>query len=323
MFDIITIGGAARDIFFEIKKIKPVKTTGKFSEEYLKVPYGEKMISDATYYDYGGGAVNSAVAISRLGLKSAVLCNIGKEGSGDLIVKYLECEKVSTSFVRRDPTLHTGLSILIVGRDGEHTGFLERGASDNLLVERWRPLKKTRWFYVGSLTGKSAYLLPELFNFAEREGIKIAFNPGSQQLSGGYLELEDYIKRSDIFLLNLEEATNLIYSKTRKKPKNEINLLNEIEKMGAGVSVVTEDGEGCHAVSNGKKYHQRAFSTKVVDTTGAGDSFGATLTFGVMKGFDIGYSLKIAAINAASVVAEMGANKGLMTYNKIRNSKWL
>jgi sugar/nucleoside kinase (ribokinase family) len=163
MFDIITIGGAARDIFFEIKKIKPVKKEGKFDGEYFMVPYGEKMISDSTHYDYGGGAVNSAVCASRLGLKPAVLCNLGKEGSGDLLVGYLKSERVSISLLRRDPTLHTGLSIFIIGKDGEHTGFLERGASDNLLIKAWRPLKKTRWFYIGSLTGKSAYLLPELF----------------------------------------------------------------------------------------------------------------------------------------------------------------
>jgi sugar/nucleoside kinase (ribokinase family) len=323
MFDLITIGGAARDIFLEIKKIKPTKKDGKFEDEYLSVPYGEKMISDSTHYDYGGGAVNAAVATKRLGLKSAVLCNLGKEGSGDLLVKYLQDEGVSTSLVRRDLTLHTGLSIFIVGKDGEHTGFLERGASDNLMVRSWRPLKKTRWFYVGSLTGKSAYLLPELFKFAEKNGIKIAFNPGSQQLCGGYLELEEYVKKSDILLLNLEEATNLVISKTRRMPKNEIELLRELDKMGAKISVVTEDGEGCHAVMGGKRYHQRAFSAKVVDTTGAGDSFGATFTFGIIKGFDVGYSLKIAAINAASVVGEMGANKGLMTYNMIRKSKWL
>jgi sugar/nucleoside kinase (ribokinase family) len=250
MFDIITIGGAARDIFFEIKKIKPTKKENKFDDEYLNVPYGEKMISDSTHYDYGGGAVNSAVAISRLGLKSAVLCNIGKEGSGNLLVDFLKNERVSTTLIRRDPVLHTGLSILIIGRDGEHTGFLERGASDNLMVHAWRPLKKTRWFYIGSLTGKSAYLLPELFKFAEKEGIKIAFNPGSQQLCGGYLELGEYIEKADILLLNLEEATDLVISKTRRKPKNEIDLLKELDKMGANISVVTEDGEGCHAISS-------------------------------------------------------------------------
>lgn len=323
MFDVITIGGATRDIFFEFSDIKPQKDKEKLGFEYLKIPYGEKLVTDITYYCYGGGSVNCATSFSRLGVKAASLCSLGMEGSGSLIINFMKKEGISTSLVRRDPHLHTGLSIMIVGRDGEHTSFLERGANDNLIIERWRPLSSARWFYISSLTGHAENLLPEIFDFAIRHNIKIAFNPGSKQLEQGYHGLREYLEKTDILLLNLEEATNLVYSKTRKQPKSEVKLLSEIEKMGAKISVVTEDGEGCHAVSAGKHYHQRAFSIKVLDTTGAGDSFGSTFTYGVMKNFDISYSLKIAAINAASVVGEMGATKGLLSYNSIRSSKWL
>jgi sugar/nucleoside kinase (ribokinase family) len=323
MFEVITIGGATRDIFFKYKDLRPKKEKGSLGGEILSIPYGSKLVTDDSEYCYGGGAVNCAVAFRRLGVKSAALCSMGKEGSGDLLLEFLRKENVSTSFIRRDPRLHTGLSIMIVGKDGEHTSFLDRGANDNLQIEKWGPLKKTKWLYISSLTGHAVNLLPEIFNFAERNGIKVAFNPGSKQLSDGYHYLKDYLGRVDILLLNLEEAMDLVYSKTKNKPASEVGILKELEKMGPKIAVVTEDGEGCHAIMAGKHFHQRAYSAKVVDTTGAGDSFGATFTFGIMNNFDISYSLKIAAINAASVVAEMGATKGLLNYNRIRSSKWL
>lgn len=323
MFDVITIGGATRDIFLTLeclnKKIDPKSPTGS----YLEVPYGAKLVSDSTIYDYGGGSVNTSVCFSRLGLRTASVCSIGKEGTGSLVLDFLKKEGVNTSLVRRDATLHTGLSILILGKDGEHTGFLERGANNHLVINRISPFKKTRWFYISSLTGDSDHYLGDLFDLASRKDIKIAFNPGAKQLGVGYQGLKHLIQKTEILNLNFEEAEELIFSKTKKKTRDEKELLNEIGKLGARISIVTEDGKGSHAVSEGKYYHERAYSVDVVDTTGAGDSFGATFTFGIIKGYGIKPSLSMAAINAASVVSEFGATRGLLSYNMLKGSKWL
>lgn len=323
MFDVITIGGATRDIFLTVEcldmRLDPKSQTGS----YLEVPYGAKIVSDNTLYSYGGGSINSAVCFSRLGLRAASVCSIGKEGTGSIVKDYLKKEGVNTSLVRRDSTLHTGLSIFILGKDGEHTGFLERGANNHLVIDRMSPLRKAKWFYISSLTGDSDRVLPEIFEMAERKGIKIAFNPGVRQLKCGYHGLKDLIGKTEILLLNFEEAEELIFSKTKKKYQNEKELLAEVGKLGAKIAIVTEDGKGSHAVTEGKHYHERAFSEKVVDTTGAGDSFGATFTFGIIKGYDVKLSLTMAAINASSVVSEFGATKGLLSYNKLKGSKWL
>jgi len=324
MFDIITIGGATRDVFFEFKNLKKIKDKKSSFESYLLIPYGEKIVSDNTFYCYGGGSINTSVCFARLGLKTVSVCNIGKEGTGSLVRNFLKKEMVNTSLVRRDSTLHTGLSIFIMGQDGEHTGFLERGANSHLVIEKISKLKKTKWFYISSLTGESDRLLPEIFEFAARHNIKVAFNPGSKQLSSGYHGLKKYIEQTEVLLLNFEEAQELVFSRIKKHFKDEKVLLLEIKKMGAKISVVTEDGKGSLAVSkNGKHYYERAYSTHVIDTTGAGDSFGATFVFGIIKGYPINISLKMAAINAASVVSEFGATKGLLSYNRLKGSKWL
>lgn len=318
MFDVITIGGATRDIFFQYDDLLVEKNSKSPTGLYLNIPYGAKKVSKETFYSYGGGAVNTAVCLARLGLKSASVCNIGREGTGSLVMSYLKKEKVNTSLVRRDTTLHTGLSVFILGKDSEHTGFLERGANSHLVIDRISKLKKTRWFYVSSLTGSSAKPLPEIFAFAQRHKIKIAFNPGSTQLAEGYQGLKSYIEQSEVLILNRQEAEGLVFSKTKKNYSSEKQLLSATEKMGAKISVVTEDGKGSYATCEGKDWHVRAFSTKVIDTTGAGDAYGATFVAFIIKGYTVRQAMTAAAVNAASVVSKLGAGDGLLSYNELK-----
>jgi sugar/nucleoside kinase (ribokinase family) len=322
MLDFITIGGATRDIFFNYEDLRKRKDKNSISGSFLMIPYGEKMVSKRTSYAYGGGAVNGAIGISRLGGKVAAICSIGLEGTGSLVYQTLKKEGVVTSMIQRDSRQHTGLSIFILGKDNEHSGFLERGANNNLRISKISNLKKARWLYITSLTGDSEKELPKIFDYAKQKNIKIAFNPGSKQLKSGFENLEKYINRTDILILNMDEAEALLKSKSNKKFRNKRQLLSEIEKLGATISVITDAENGSHAIFEGNVYSQVALKTNVVDTTGAGDSFGSTFAFGISRGYDIPYSLKIAAINSASVVSEMGAQDGLLSYNQIKRSRW-
>lgn len=322
MFDLIAIGGATRDIFFEIEGLKEAK--GKnLGEEILMVPYGQKLVAKETFYTYGGGALNVAISIKRLGLKTASVCNIGKEGTGSMIVKMLEQEGVNTKFINRDPSAHTGLSVFVLGGDGDHTAFLERGANNFLKIKNLSNLKRTKWFYISSLTGESAKNLPHLFNFAAKNNIRVAFNPGSRQLKEGYSVLRDYLAKTEILLVNLEEAEEMIFSKTRRHSRDKKELIRELSDLGPKIIVVTNSDQGSLAISEGEIFSQKAFSHEVVDTTGAGDAFGSTFVFGMVNGYEVADALHLAAINSASVVSKMGAQEGLLTYNEIRNSKWL
>lgn len=322
MLDFIAIGGATRDIFFSYDDLKKRRDKESISGQYLMIPYGEKIVSQNTYYAYGGGAVNSSIGIARLGGRVAAICSIGKEGTGSLIHQKLKNEGVVTSMVQRDTKRHTGLSIFILGKDNEHSGFLERGANDHLRIKKISYLKRSRWLYITSLTGDSEKLLPEVFDYAKRNGLKIAFNPGSRQIKSDFSELGEYIQKTDILLLNMDEAEAVLRLKSKNNHRNKRSLLAEIESLGATISVVTDAENGSHAVFQGNVYSQPALKTEVIDTTGAGDSFGSTFSFFISKGHSIPSALRLAAINSASVVSKMGAQDGLMSYNQIKRSKW-
>jgi ribokinase len=323
MLDFITIGGATRDIFFNYENLQKRKDARSVSGSFLMIPYGEKMISRETFYAYGGGAVNASISIARLGGRVGAMCNIGSEGTGSLVNQALKNEGVNVSYVSRDKRHHTGLSVFILGKDNEHSGFLERGANDFLRLKWVSDLKKTRWVYLSSLTGESSSIIDLVFDYCQKRNIKIAFNPGSEQLKKGIGYLAKYIKRADILILNTEEAEALILSSGVRKIKNKRQLLVEIESIGAKMAVITDGQSGCHLIKDQKIYSQAAIPSEVIDTTGAGDAFGATFSFAIAKGYDLKYSLKMAAINSSSVVSRMGAQEGLLTLNQIKRSRWL
>ncbi len=323
MFDVITIGGITRDIFFEIDELELTRDRECRSEINLEVPYGTKIVADSTYYSYGGGAFNVSVALRRLGLKTAAVAALGKEGTGSLAAKILRKNGVATNLITRTAKYHTGLSVFLIGPGGDHTAVLERGANNHLVITKFSVLKKTRWLYVSSLTGESAKYLPQIFNYAQKNNLRIAFNPGSEQLKLGYAGLKDYFAATDLLLLNREEATKIIKSQTQREPQNINELLKKVENLGTTFTVITDGEKGCYALFEGRDYHQTSFQVSAADTTGAGDAFGATFLYSIIKGYDIAYGLKIAAVNSASVVSKMGATEGLLTYNGIKSSKWL
>ncbi len=317
MFDVITIGGATRDVFFKTSEGK-ILDGPRPNQKFLAFEYGAKIVPEETHFDYGGGGANTAVSFARLGLKVATTLNIGKEGTGSLINEKLKKEGVNISLISRDPKLHTALSI-IVSLKGDHSMFLYRGANNNLNIKNWDKLKDTKWIYLTSLTGDSSLLVSEITSFIKRNKINLAFNPGSVQLDEGYKALKPTLETTKVLILNRRESAELLLSQNPKANiVDEKIMLETLSEMGPEIVVMTEGLEGSYVYADSLAYHEKCYSVKTVDSTGAGDSFGSTFVAGQILGISIQESLKMAAINAASVVERIGAQYGLLKIDELR-----
>jgi len=60
----------------------------------MNYPVGGKMLIKDLKFDVGGGGTNTAVAFSRLGLKTGCICEFGKDENGRKILDLLKKEKV-------------------------------------------------------------------------------------------------------------------------------------------------------------------------------------------------------------------------------------
>ncbi len=92
MYDIITVGSSTIDAFAkvdsELVKIKTIHHT----EELIAYPSGSKILIKELNFQTGGGGTNSAVALSRLGLKVALIGKLGRGSNSVLILKSLRIE---------------------------------------------------------------------------------------------------------------------------------------------------------------------------------------------------------------------------------------
>lgn len=325
-YDIITIGGATEDItLFTREGILIENKKDILRQKLLAFEYGAKIKIDKSRSFFGGGAANSAVSASALGLKSAALIAVGEDDRGERIIKNLKARGADTSFAQKIKGIETGFSFLLVGQSNEHIVFSNRAANSKLTItpKDLLNLKKSEWLYLTSLSGAWDEVLKKVLNL---KGIKIAWNPGHIQLNSGYEKIGRYLKKADVLIINKDEAIELVFSNKKYKNKgdkflNEVkNLLKVIKLWIPGIVVVTNGKYGAYANDGQKIYYQPIIKEKRrVDTTGVGDAFGSSFIVGlkIYKG-DIAKAMHLAARNTASVIAEPGAQNGLLTKKEIK-----
>ena len=263
MYDIITFGSAAQDIFVKSKAFKILKGDNDFATgEGICLPFGSKIDVEDIFYATGGGGTNVAAAFAKQGFKTAFCGAIGIDMSGLEIVRELKFFKVNTNFIVKKKEKHTNHSVVISSADGDRTILVYRGASDILNEKdiQWKKIKKAKWFYLAPLASPTASsrsetsssqrpkpegeggisLFEKIVNFAHENKIKIAVNPSKQQLSLPAEELKRIFCKADILFLNQEEASLL----TKIPFEDEAEIFKKLDEIVCGICVMTKGGEG-------------------------------------------------------------------------------
>lgn len=307
MFDIITIGSATRDVFLQSNalKIKPSKTSPTGLDECL--PLGAKIELKDITFDTGGGATNAAVTFANLGLRVAPICRIGKDLGGLELTHALKERRISNKFLQVDKKLGTAYSLILLTGTGQRSILVYRGASQKISLKDipWNSVK-TKWFYISSLAGDLA-LIRKIWQFAKKNKIKIAWNPGGRELDKGLARLTPFIKQTAFFTVNTEEAAKL----TREKPGDIKSAAKKLKKLCKCLSL-THGPKGAYAWHKGKALFAPSLKVRRINTTGAGDAFGSGFVSGFIQKNDLNYALKMGTLNANMVITKMGAKNGLL-----------
>ena len=97
-----------------------------------------------------------------------------------------------------------------------------------------------------------------------------------------------------------------------------LSMLDELKNMGAKIVLITDGKNGVYAADGNKYYKCPEFPAKVVSTLGAGDALSSTFTAAIQyTNWDVEKSLKMASVNAASVVSHFGAQEGFLSFEEI------
>ena len=314
MRDIITFGSATQDIYLKSKKFLPVLGKNFTTGKGICLTLGSKIEVEGIDFYSGGGGTNTAATFANQGFKVAYCGMIGDDFFGNVIIEELKKFKINTDFVKKTKEKSTNISIFLTYPSKDRTILVYRGASD--LLEKkdipWDEVKNTKWFYLAPFSGKLTNLTEDLVDFAKKNKIKIALNPGYNQLTLPQPILKRILKKVDILILNREEASSLAKIPYQKEKE----IFQKIDKMTNGIAIMTKGGDGV-VVSDGKYlYRAPSLGLKFVDGTGAGDAFGSGFVAGIIKKNDIVYAIQLAMANSGQAITKWGAKEGLLKKNQ-------
>lgn len=305
MFDVVTIGSAVLDVFLKSSQFHLVSTNGNLS---LCEAFNEKIDVDDAVISSGGGGTNTAVGLSRLGLKTACISEVGNDFAAKVIEQDLREEHVDVSFLVREKNEKTAIASLLISNDGARTALVHRGASRMLTVNDidWKKLQ-TKWIHLSSIG--NIELIQKIFAFCIENTIELSWNPGNweieQILSGA---LKPNWEAVDVLFANKEEMSKL----------SGINLSIEDEWKkewcfeGPSISIITDGPAGGKYCIDHQCYWFQSIKVEAVQETGAGDAFATGVIYSLVRGKNIEEAIELGKKEAASVIGHMGAKTGLL-----------
>ena len=110
-YDIISIGDCTIDAFIKVKEA----SIHKFNKETKEIcfNFGDKLPYEELYMLTAGNSNNAAIGAARLGLNVGFYGTVGKDHNGDLILKRLKNEGVSTEFMHIQDKLPTNFHFVL------------------------------------------------------------------------------------------------------------------------------------------------------------------------------------------------------------------
>ncbi len=311
MYDVITFGSATIDIFLKPKGFKILKGKDFITLKGICFPMGSKIEVDEFNSFMGGGGTNTAVTFARQGLSVAYCGSIGDDLAGQEVINELKRTNIDSQFVSRTKERKTNHSIIITALKSreDRTILVYRGASEILREFPWDKLE-AKWFYLAPLSGELCRSFGRIVDFAKDKGAKVAANPGLSQLSLPLGKLKPILQKIDVLILNQEEASFL----TKIPFQKEKEIFKKIDGFCPGIVIMTKGEKGA-VVSDGRYiYSAKAPKIKVVDRTGAGDSFASGFVSGFIQSEgNIEYAFRLAMANSSACLTQLGAKNGLLS----------
>jgi sugar/nucleoside kinase (ribokinase family) len=230
----------------------------------------EHLVDDA-HLTVGGSGGILACGAARLGLNVAFCGVVGNDLFGRFMCDAFAERGIDTRGLLTDPERPTGLTV-VISAPGDRAMLTHVGTVDALRVDQLDQglLTDARHVHVSSyfLQRRLAPDLPDLFERLHEHGVTTSIDPNwdpGEEWDGGLLAL---LMRTNLFFPNTMEATRVA----------RISDLDEaLQRLSARAElVVVKNGErGATAAGNGEHVSEPGFAVRVLDTTGAGDSFDA------------------------------------------------
>ena len=238
----------------------------------------------------GGVTANFLVAFSRLGGKPGFLGGVGEDENGRRVLEKLSREGVDVTHVKKWPH-RTAVNIVVVDKEGRKYIYQDPYLRENVPDE----VPEDYILKAKHLHSTAIKIKPTLkaFNLAIENGLTTSLDLEKHVAKYGLEKLKPILEKTTILMPNKLGLLELTHE------KDYITAAKKMLKYGPKIVVVTVGEKGSIVVTEKEVIKTPAFKVKVVDTTGAGDTFNATFIYGL--------TVKKLNLEKASILANAAA----------------
>ena len=284
-----------------------------------KIPVtGETVLGQDHVIGPGGKGSNQAVAAAKAGGKVNFISKIGNDQYGQMALQMYKESNIDASNVIVTKEYATGAAGIMVNKQtGENAINVVPGAANKItkndIDQAFNTIKQSSIF----LTQLEIPLdvVEYAIEIASSTKVTTILNPApAVTLQNKTLSLVDY------FTPNEAEASFYVNHKveTLEDAKNAANLLPD---RGIKNVIITLGEKGAYFANKDENFHVEAYnlSTRVVDTTGAGDAFNAGFAVGLTDGKNIKEAINFANAVAGLSTTKIGTAKSMPLRSEIDN----
>lgn len=279
----------------------------------------------------GGAPANVAVCVAKLGKNACVVTKLGKDPFGNFLVNTLAQENVGTQYVFRTDKANTALAFVSRDESGERSFSFYRNPSADMLLEEGEvetiPFKAGDILHFGSVDLCDAPVRKAhsvAIWRARAAGALISFDPNLRYNLWENAEdllrvVREFIPLADILKVSDEELLDITGIKEEKK------AVASLFQGNVKLIFVTKGKGGASAYTKTvSAWEPTDTQSKVVDTTGAGDSFIGTVLYQLLgrekKPFtqaELSDIMRNANRVATIVVSREGAIPAMPTHEEV------
>ena len=275
----------------------------------------QEIIADSYKKTLGSSTALCAGNIARLGLSVAFCGKVGKDEMGSFVLDELKKRDIDTRFCISDSQVETGLT-LVLNWHGDRAMVSVLGATNTFSAKDFdiNIIKSAKHLHVGSFFLLSSLRkdLSDIFKKAHEWGISTSLDTGWDDSGNWDYDIRSVLKYTDIFFPNETEALHITGTSSF------VDAAAELEKVCGGTVTIKRGKNGACCFSGGKRYAVDAMEdVKVVDTTGAGDSFNAGYIYAYIKGFSAAECLEFGNACGNICVSTVGGSNADLSVDKV------
>ena len=269
----------------------------------------------------GGCAANTGIGLVRLGISTAVVGKVGRDGFGSFVREELERNGVQTRIVH-DQNAPTSATMVLVAPDGERSFLHCTGANAFLGAADFKldQFPDARVLHIaghGLMPAFDGAACASVLQAAQKRGLQTCLDTAGRPTADWPELLRPCLGHLDYLVPSFHEARQCVPAQFAASPAA---VAGYFIAQGVGVVALKMGEDGCYVRSrDGLEVTVPALQVPAVDATGAGDAFAAGFLAGVMRGLPLESCARLGNATGACCVGAVGTIAGLKNWDETLN----